>query len=137
MNSYINIFSTIIVASVFTLAGGGAAYGGSRNITPAEARKMIASNDGDLLILDVRTEREYRGPDGHIRGARLIPIRSLPARIGEIDEYRDGKIIVYCAVGGRSAMVADFLAEKGFRKIYNMVGGIKEWNRLGYVAERE
>lgn len=127
----------IIIPSVIMLivsAAYVAAAGGYKNITPRQASRMINSGKSDLLILDVRTVREYR--DGHLKGSKLIPIRTLPERIREIRDYRESEIIVYCAAGGRSRRAADFLSKRGFTGIFNMVGGIREWGRLGFKVER-
>jgi len=109
---------------------------GYANISPKDAREMMHSGDKNLLILDVRTKGEYYGPEGHIKGARLIPINLIQNMLGEIETYRNQPVIVYCAVGGRSSKVSSFLNEQGFTKVYNMSGGIMKWNRLGYEVEK-
>ena len=48
--------------------------------------------DGDIVLLDVRPEEEYRA--GHIQGARSIPIQELKARLKELPE--DKEIVAYC-----------------------------------------
>jgi rubrerythrin len=76
-------------------------------------------------LLDVRQPKEYE--QGHMPGAKLIPIGDLERRLAELD--RDTPIIVYCATGGRSRIAAQMLAGKGFGKVYNLSGGIKAWKR--------
>jgi len=105
------------------------------NVTAGEAKKGIKNQTYDL-ILDVRTPEEYTGEMGHIRGSRLIPIQELNRRISEVTPFKDKGILVYCAVGGRSARAARLLAQIGFSRVKNMLGGIVEWNRLGYPVEK-
>jgi sulfur-carrier protein adenylyltransferase/sulfurtransferase len=96
------------------------------SITWEEANKLVADNhDGDVLLLDVRQPKEYE--QGHMPGAKLIPIGDLEKRLAELD--REKSIIVYCAIGGRSRIAAQMLAGKGFGKIYNLSGGIKAWKK--------
>lgn len=136
MHPKFKYLSVLLTFSIFSLTNTGCVYGGYKNISPAEAKKMIEASDGNLLILDVRTEGEYNSQEGHIEGAKLIPIQVIDARLGEIENFRNSDIIVYCAVGGRSSRVSSLLAEKGFQRVYNMTGGIREWNRLGFKTVR-
>lgn len=96
-----------------------------KSVTPDEARDFLASPEsGDYVILDVRQPGEYR--EGHIAGARLIPLGDLSDRLFELDEKRP--TLVYCAVGGRSRVAAQLMAGKGFTNVLNLSGGFKAWN---------
>jgi len=125
------VFTTLVMLNYACSAGSG-----YTNITPVEAKEMIASGHEKLLVLDVRTQGEYNGPYGHIKGAKLIPINMIQNRLGELEEYRNLPVIVYCAVGGRSSKVSSFLSSQGFAKVHNMMGGMIEWNRLGFKVEK-
>jgi hydroxyacylglutathione hydrolase len=52
-----------------------------------------------FMLLDVRTAEEYA--EGHIRGAKLIPVQELEQRISEVP--KDRQVYVYCRSGGRSS----------------------------------
>ena len=71
-----------------------------------------------LLILDVRTPQEYY--NGHLEGAKLIPLQQLLERLSEIQDYWDREILVYCRSGNRSTVAGELLIQKGFKKIYNL-----------------
>jgi thioredoxin len=92
-------------------------------INTAQAKKMIA--ESNPLILDVRTPREYY--DGHIEGSKLIPLSQLEDRLSEIAEYKDKDIIVYCRSGNRSVVAAEILIKNGFKKVYNLRSGFRDW----------
>jgi sulfur-carrier protein adenylyltransferase/sulfurtransferase len=93
-----------------------------KTVGPDHAKKLM---DGtDLTILDVRQPGEYR--EGHIPGARLVPMGQLTDRLDEFDP--DGSVLVYCAVGGRSRVAAQILAGKGFKRVLNLSGGYKAWS---------
>jgi rhodanese-related sulfurtransferase/rubrerythrin len=96
-----------------------------KSMTPDQARDLVRDTDVEALtFLDVRQPKEYE--QGHIPGAKLIPVSDLTERLNEIDPKK--KTVVYCAIGGRSRVAAQILAGKGFKDIYNLSGGIKAWN---------
>jgi len=103
----------------------------ARDISPAEARELLASKP-EVLLLDVRTAGEYM--QARIAGARLIPIDQVIARLGEIPKNKP--VLVYCAVGSRSSQVAGYLAQQGNPEVYNMSGGIMGWQVRGYPLLR-
>ena len=75
------------------------------------------------LLLDVREEWEFELC--HIAGAQLMPMQTIPGRLGELDP--DGEIVVICHHGMRSMNVARFLEGQGFTAIHNLVGGVAAW----------
>ena len=91
-------------------------------ITPTELKSRLDRGD-DLYILDVREPHEYQicNIDGH-----LIPLGELPRRVHELDSSRE--IVAHCRSGKRSAEAVEFLQKAGFRKIWNLKGGILAWS---------
>ncbi len=73
------------------------------------------------LLLDVRTEDEYKL--GSIEGSILIPHSELRHRINEIP--KDREVVIMCGIGLRGHIAYRILAQKGYDKIYNLVGGYK------------
>ena len=78
-------------------------------------------------LLDVRQPKEY--DEDHIPGAKLIPLPELSKRMDELDSGKP--VIAYCAIGGRSRAAAEFLAGRGFKEVYSLKGGIKQWEGVG------
>lgn len=77
------------------------------------------------LLLDVREPWEFdvvRIPD-----ARLMPMRSIPARYPELQ--RNAETVVICHHGARSYQVAMFLEHQGFDNVINLYGGMAAWSR--------
>ncbi len=97
-----------------------------KNVNAFDAYYMI--KDQKILILDVRTDVEYAR--SHIRDAALIPLMVLSKRVHELKEEQS--ILVYCKGGNRSNTACEYLASKGFKHIYNMLGGIDLWTEEGY-----
>lgn len=103
-------------------------------VTADEAAELL--NNLHPFILDVRTPGEYR--QVHIEGTTLIPIQELQARIDELESKKHEDIFIYCATGNRSTVASRILADRGFKRIYNLRYGIYDWARRGhpYIAER-
>ncbi|HWQ40009.1 MAG TPA: rhodanese-like domain-containing protein [Burkholderiales bacterium] len=83
--------------------------------------------EGQIELVDVRTDQEVSR--GIIAGARHIPLHVLPARYEEIP--RDRPVVFYCQSGARSLQAGSFLAAKGWRRVYNLSGGLLAWLRSG------
>jgi len=96
------------------------------NLSSQEAYAMVGQR-GDLFLLDVRTPGEYQ--QARLNGARLIPIDQFVKRLAEVP--KDRPVLVYCAVGSRSAQVVNYLARQGYPEIYNLSGGIYAWAQKG------
>lgn len=92
-------------------------------ITVEEAHQMLEEEPERIILLDVRTEREYK--ERYIPDAINIPLAGLDSRIGKLDKSK--KIIVYSKTGGRSSTASKTLVQNGFEHVYNMLGGIGEW----------
>ena len=72
------------------------------------------------MLLDVRTDDEWAG--GRIAGSVHIPMDQLMQRMDELDD----RVVCVCAVGARSARVAQFLNAQG-REAVNLDGGLYAW----------
>jgi rhodanese-related sulfurtransferase len=97
-----------------------------QQITPAGLAAWLAEADREKpLLLDVREPWEYQA--ARIDGSQLVPMREVPARVGELDANKD--LVAICHHGGRSMQVAMFLEKQGFTRVHNLVGGIDAWSR--------
>ena len=77
------------------------------------------------FLLDVREPWEWSVSSLAGRGARLIPLDELGARLGEIPRHRS--VVTYCRSGQRSRVAAQRLAEAGFTSVSSMRGGLRAW----------
>lgn len=93
-----------------------------RDITPAQLKARLDAGE-NLVLLDVREPNEWEL--GRIEGARLIPVNSVTAHAGELSTADE--IVLYCRSGVRSARALQSLRELGFRKLWNLHGGILAW----------
>ena len=93
-----------------------------REVEGPEALALVET--GGARVLDVRTAGETS--TGILPEALLIPLDELEARHGELP--RDGQpLLIYCAMGMRSASACEFLSSEGFANLHNLGGGIGAW----------
>lgn len=100
-------------------------------ISAAEFGDKIVNQPG--VILDVRTPGEYK--KGFIKDARLFDIFSdnFDAELNKLD--RNATYYVYCASGGRSAECAEKMQTLGFKKVYDLDGGMGAWRNANMPVE--
>lgn len=93
------------------------------NVNVTQFKKLVDTKKG--LVLDVRTPEEWA--EGTIANAQRINYydKDFANKIEHLD--KNTPILVYCKRGGRSGSAAEILKEKGFIKIFNLMGGISSW----------
>lgn len=92
-------------------------------ITPVELKAKLDGGQG-IVLIDVREVHEHQ--ICCLPTATLIPLGTLPHRLGELDRTRE--IIVHCKSGMRSAKACGILREAGFQNVWNLKGGILAWS---------
>jgi rhodanese-related sulfurtransferase len=92
------------------------------------ARELI---EAGAELIDVREPSEWA--EGHIPGARHVPLNALLARPRE-HLTRDSVVLV-CAVGIRSALACEMAAAVGLTRVYNLEGGTQAWIAKGLPIE--
>jgi adenylyltransferase/sulfurtransferase len=98
--------------------------GATIDLTVKELAAARARGD-DLVLVDVREPHEWAFC--HLDGAILIPLRSLPDRLGELDRQRP--LVLYCHHGNRSRVALEYLRGQGYTRLHNLRGGIEAWSR--------
>lgn len=83
------------------------------------------------LVLDVRQPEEYQ--QGHIIGAKLIPLGELRKHMKELPQGRE--IVCVCASGNRSKAAARVLVKEGF-PVSDLKGGMLAWRRAKLPVQR-
>lgn len=101
------------------------------NLYANQVCDLLTSNP-DILILDVRSEGEFEqrtSKIGHFQNAINIPITEVQSRLDELTPHKHKEILVYCSISARSPRVSKLLADNGFTKIRNLMGGLNAWNQ--------
>lgn len=108
------IISLLVCGLLLTACG--SSY---QTIDSNRAMELIAN---DAVVIDVRSIEEY--DTGHIEDSINIPVDNITS----VNYDKDKVIIVYCATGMRSAEAAKKLNDLGYTNVYNLDGGIINWD---------
>ena len=149
------IFSFLLGAIVFLLMASGVAAKEAKtaqNIGILEAFEKIESGEAGVYLIDVRTPAEYQlighpvmaynipsmylsdefvEKGGMFRGEKMSKTRYQYYKNPEYLNYMkkhfkaDDVLLIICRSGNRSVPASDFLAENGFKKVYNVVDGFE------------
>jgi DMSO/TMAO reductase YedYZ molybdopterin-dependent catalytic subunit/glyoxylase-like metal-dependent hydrolase (beta-lactamase superfamily II) len=103
--------------------GAGVEVGTTPHVGARAAKALV---DAGALLLDVREPDEWEA--GHAPGASLLPMGQVREHQQELP--RDGRIVVVCRSGGRSAAVTESLLAWGFDAV-NLAGGMCAWAAAG------
>ena len=101
-------------------------------IGPKEFKKKMEMYD-DSVLIDVRTPEEIKEAaiSGHIMLNIMDP--QFTMKIDELD--REKSYFVYCRSGQRSGQACRYMMSQGFKKLYNLDGGILAWKEeIGELA---
>ena len=103
------------------------------NLNPAAFQNAIKG--GDVQLVDVRTEREFK--QGHIKGAIFYDYYNRATFMTNMNTLDKSKpVYIYCLTGARSRSTAQKLKRAGFSKVYDLTGGVKNWYRSGLQLVR-
>ena len=87
---------------------------------------------GQPLVIDVRTEGEYR--QEHVREAVNIPYDQIAQRIAAFAPDHESRIVLYCRSGGRAGIAEEMLHQLGYHQVENK-GGLDAMRRNGYRTD--
>ena len=79
----------------------------------------------NIHLVDVREPAEHAE---YNIGGILIPLGKVQImQIDEIEDLKNEEVIVYCRSGRRSLNAAMVLEQLGFTNVYNLEGGMLDW----------
>lgn len=94
-------------------------------ISPVELKKRRDLGER-LVVLDIREPHELK--ISVLPDILHIPMGELTDRIDELNPKKFEEIVVVCRAGNRSGVIAEFLRESGFDRVYNLTGGMNLWS---------
>ena len=103
-------------------------------VAPVEYASMIRERDS-VQIIDVRTPPEYR--KDHIKGAVNINFLGGDFKRGARELDTSKPVYIYCQTAHRSPLAARKLRRVGFKKVYDLEGGFKNWGQAGLPGVEE
>ena len=96
------------------------------NVPEIDVDTLAERQEAGSVIIDVRTPEEY--VEGHVPGARLIPLDEVQDRVAEVPT--DQPVLVICKLGGRSLKASEFFVAQGIDAT-NVAGGTMAWIESG------
>src|SRR2546423_13292231 len=102
--------------------------------TNVEEVKSKLDRGEKFLLVDVREESEFA--KDHLPGAIHLGKGIIERDIEEQVPDPNTELVLYCGGGYRSALAADNLQKMGYRNVFSMDGGIREWREKGYPLTR-
>ena len=105
--------------------------GGYAEISPTVAAEMILDST-QVVVLDVRPETDFRGPEGHVAGSLNAPLDTIERQLPELLPYQNQTVLVYGETSTDGSVAAKLLTVAGFRNVVHVQGGIKGWIERGY-----
>ena len=118
----LTLFSTVLLTGCSS---------GSESVMNLDAAGFQAkTQEAGVLVLDVRTRGEFN--EGHIANAINIDVES-DTFLNEIAQLDKSKTYaVYCRSGRRSADAVAKMSNEQFTSLFNLNGGILDWQSAGY-----
>lgn len=100
------------------------------NVTPAELNSML--KDKDFVLMNVHIPFA-----GNISGTDMaIPYDQIDQELSQLPADKAAKIVLYCRSGHMSQIAAEDLVLRGFTNVWNLKGGMIEWEKSGYKIEK-
>lgn len=103
-----------------------AAVGDSVTLDAARAEHEA----GRVTLIDIREPNEHA--TGVAKGAKLLPMSQIGARLGEIPSATDKPVLLICNTQNRSSRTLAGLRQQGYKNVRFVEGGMSEWNRRGW-----
>ena len=115
------LFMVLLLLNMGCSSGNPAKDSDPKQVSAIEAKKMIEENK--IQVIDVRTPEEFN--DGHIAGAKLIPLQDIEKRLDELN--KEQAYLLVCHSSNRSVQAQAILENHGFKNTYNMLKGMAQW----------
>lgn len=98
-----------------------------------EIKKILKTNK-TIVVLDVRTPEEFAA--GHLKDAKNIDVRQpdFNSKIDKLD--KKATYLVYCRTNHRSGIATDYMVQKGFKTVYQMMDGFPGWAANNFPYEK-
>ncbi len=101
-------------------------------ISPSNLIDLQKSNE-DITIIDTRAKKSYE--KNHVPNAINIPLAELREKASLLDKNK--KTIVYCNKGVTGNASQNILINEGFREVYNLSGGNKNYQELAEKLKQQ
>jgi rhodanese-related sulfurtransferase len=106
--------------------------GGGAGLSATEA--VQAMNREKAVVVDVCSAEEFA--QGHIKGARHIPLDELEQKLPAVVKNKAIPVIVACQTGRRANRGVAIARKLGYDKAQALVGGLRAWRDANLPTEK-
>jgi rhodanese-related sulfurtransferase len=117
--------STPITGETISAAGG--TY---QRVTPAELETMLKSKDFVLINVHIPFAGNIPGTD------QSIPYDEIQQNLSQLLADKNAKIVLYCSSGRMSQIAAEELVSMGYTNVWDLKGGMVDWQQTGFELEK-
>jgi rhodanese-related sulfurtransferase len=103
--------------------------GSYNNVTPEELNTMLKDKDFVLINVHIPFAGNIAGTD------QSIAYDVIEQNLSYLPD-KDAKIVLYCRSGHMSQIAAEQLVALGYTNIWNLNGGMIEWEKQGFDLEK-
>jgi len=96
-----------------------------QDISTKEFKSMLKNKDFTLVNVHIPYIGDIEGTD------TSIPFNEISDNLDKLPTDKNAKIVLYCQSGGMSAVAADTLSQLGYTNVYNVEGGMIQWQKDG------
>lgn len=116
-----------VTGETVTVAGG--SY---KNVSPDELNTMLKNKDFTFVNVHIPFAGDIANTDLSIPYDQI----SAPENLSQLPVDKNAEIVLYCRSGRMSVIAAEELVSLGYTNIWNLAGGMVEWEQAGYEIEK-
>ena len=106
---------------------GGGSY---KNVSPKELNTILKDKDFTLVNVHIPFAGNIAGTDVS------IPYDEIENQLGQLPDDKNAKIVLYCRSGHMSQIAAEKLVSLGYSNVWNLKGGMIDWEKEGFELEK-
>lgn len=101
------------------------------NISPDELALSLENKDFTFVNVHVPYIGDIEKTD------ISVPFNEITDNLDKLPEDKNAKIVLYCQSGGMSKVASETLVGLGYANVFNLDGGMIEWQKQGYALTQK
>jgi len=110
-----------------TVSSAGGPY---QNVTSAELQTLL--KDKDFVLVNVHIPFTGNIPNTDLS----IPYNEIQQHLSQLPADKNAKVVLYCRSGRMSEIAAEKLVSLGYDNVWNLKGGMVDWEQAGFKLEK-
>lgn len=106
--------------------------GAYTSVNANELNAMLKNKDFVFINVHIPFEGNIAGTDLSIAYDQITD----PVNLAQLPVDKNAKIVLYCRSGRMSEIAAEALVSQGYTNIWDLAGGMMEWEQAGFDIEK-